>query len=381
MKTFYQILLLTVILVSCKSEKQKQFEKNILGEWNFVKNVELKQESTKQIIEEPPSPFLRNLGGFIFKSNGTLIDKVGFFDFDEGKSREERRIFYKGDSTKYEIADDSLKIFNPIEKSWNKYKLISISNDTLTLQKNQDYYLKYYKPTYKPNPNETFDKIIISSSGCYGTCPIMSIEFNKNGKVFYLGEKYNTVNGFYTSTISKLEYEKIENSFKKANIMKLKKSYSTHITDSNTITITFVKNNKIIKTVSDYASQAPSELIMAYRKAIFKYQKIRLSKIDTNKGFAYSTSFTMDGSKKHIFLSQSESFLLLNEILNGRMVKVDFNGKYKMTFYDGINLETEFIIDTDGRFYKYQNQVYDIGYNFIEINNLEKRTSPSWLVD
>ena len=142
-----------------------------------------------------------------------------------------------------------------------------------------------------------------------------------------------------------------------------------------------MKNNKIVKTISDYASQAPPELIMAYRKAMFNYQKLQLSKIDTDKGFAYSTSFTMDRSKKHIFLSQSESFLLLNEILNGRMVKVDFKGKYKMTFYDGIDLETEFIIDTDGRFYKYQNQVYDIGYNFIEINNLEKRNSPSWFVD
>lgn len=380
MKTFYQIFLLIIILVSCKSEKQKQFENEIVGEWNFTKEVEL-ETNNKKDYEQPPSPFLRNLGGFIFKDNGTLIDKVGFFDFDEGKSREERRILYKGDSTNYKITDDSLKIFDPIEKSWNKYKIISVTNDTLTLQKNQGYYLKYYKQTYKPKPNETFDKIIISSSGCYGTCAIMSVEFNKNGKVFYLGEKYNTVNGFYTSNISNFEYEKIENSFKKANIMKLKNSYSDSVSDSNTITVTFVKDNKIVKTISDYASQAPPELIMAYRKAMFNYQKLQLSKIDTDKGFAYSTSFTMDRSKKHIFLSQSESFLLLNEILNGRMVKVDFKGKYKMTFYDGIDLETEFIIDTDGRFYKYENQVYDIGYNFIEINNLEKRTSPSWFVD
>ena len=363
-------------MVSCKSEKEKQFEKNIVGEWNFVKKVKLKQAGNKQLIEEPSSPFLGNLGGFVINENGTLIDKVGFFDFDEGKSREERRILYKGDSTNYEITDDSLKICNPIGKSWDKYKIISVTDDTLTLQKNQGYYLKYYKPTYKPNPNETFDKIIISSSGCYGTCPIMSVEFNKNGKVFYLGEKYNTVNGFYTSTISKLEYEKIENSFKKANIMKLKNSYSTHITDSNTITITLIKNNKIIKTISDYASQAPPELIMAYRKAIFKYQQVKLSKFNNDKDFVNSTTFSIDGINKHIFLLQSERFLLINEILKGEIVNVNFNEKYKITFYDGIDFGTEFLIETDGRFYKYQNQIYDIGYNFIEINNLENRTTP-----
>lgn len=377
MKTFYQILLLIVILVSCKSEKQKQFEKGIVGEWSFAKYLELeKQEDNNQILEEPPSPFFRNVGGFVFKENGTLIDEAGFFDFDEGKSREERRILYKGDSTNYKINDDSLKIFNPIEKSWNKYKIISVTNDTLTLQKNQGYYLKYYKPTYKPNPNEIFDKIIVSSSGCYGTCAIMSVEFNKNGKVFYLGEKYNTVNGFYTANISNFEYKKIEESFKKSNITKLKNSYSTHITDSNTITITFVKDNKIIKTISDYASQAPSELIMAYRKAIFKYQQVKLSKFNNDKDFVNSTTFSIDGINKHIFLSQSERFLLLNEILNGKIVNVKFNVKYKITFYDGIDFGTEFLIETDGRYYKYQNQIYDIGYNFIEINNLENRTTP-----
>ncbi|KFC22937.1 hypothetical protein IO90_05100 [Chryseobacterium sp. FH1] len=379
MKTFCQILLLIIILVSCKSEKQKQFEKDIIGEWSFAKYVELeKQENYNQILEEPPSPFFRNVGGFVFKENGTLMDETGFFDFDEGKSREERRILYKGDSTNYKINDDSLKIFNPIEKSWNKYKIISVTNDTLTLQKNQGYYLKYYKQTYKPKPNETFDKIIISSSGCYGTCAILSVEFNKNGKVFYLGEKYNTVNGFYTSNISNFEYEKIENSFKKANIMKLKNSYSDSVSDSNTITVTFVKDNKIVKTISDYASQAPPELIMAYRKAMFKYQLIKLSKFETNKNLVNPTFFNLYIGEKLIFLEQSERFLLLNGILNGEKVHININEKYRLKFSD---VDKDFTIKTDGRFYKYQNQVYDIGYNFIEINNLEKRTSPSWFVD
>ncbi len=373
MKTFYQIFLLIIILVSCKSEKEKQFEKNIVGEWNFVKKVKLKQGGNKQLIEEPSSPFLGNLGGFVINENGTLIDKVGFFDFDEGKSREERRILYKGDSTNYEITDDSLKICNPIGKSWDKYKIISVTDDTLTLQKNQGYYLKYYKPTYKPNPNETFDKIIISSSGCYGTCPIMSVEFNKNGKVFYLGEKYNTVNGFYTANISKSQYQKIENSFKKTNINRLKNSYSADFTDLNTVTISFVKNNEIVKTISDYGGEAPSELIMAYRKAMYRYQLIKLSKFETNKNLANPTFFNLYIGEKIIFLEQSERFLLLNGILNGKKVHININEKYRLKFSD---VDKDFNMQTDGRFYKYQNQVYDIGYNFIEINNLENRTTP-----
>lgn len=223
MKTIFQISLLLIILVSCKSEKQKQFEKDIVGEWNYAKQVESKKHvDDSQIIEEPPSLFFANLGGFIFNDKGTVIDKKGFFDFNEGKSREERKVTYKGDSTNYKLDNDSLKILDPINNSWNNYKIISITKDTLTLQKHDGYYLKYFKPKYELNANETFDKIIISSSGCYGTCAINNIEFNENGEVFYFGEEYYTINGFYKSTISNAEYKKIENSFKKPILTNLK---------------------------------------------------------------------------------------------------------------------------------------------------------------
>ncbi len=363
---------MTIFLISCKSEKQEQFEKDIIGEWNFAKYLQLHKQDDKQTIEEPPSPFNLNLGGFIFNKDGTLVDEAGFFDIDEGKSREERRVFYKGDSTNYKIIDDSLKIFNPIEKSWNRYKIISISKDTLTLQKNKDYYLKYYKPTYKLNPNETFDKIIVSSSGCYGTCAIMSIEFNKNGDVLYLGEKYNTVNGYYTSKIPKSEFKSIEKSFKKVNINRLDNIYSANFTDGNTITVSFVRNNKIIKTISDYGSQAPSKLIFAYRKAMFKYQQLKLSKFPKKENFPNSAWINFDENSKQIFLSQSEKFLLLNEILNAKKVQSNFKTKYKLIIYN--DNDNDFVLESDGRFYKHKNDIYDLGYNFFDINNLENRT-------
>ncbi|PZU85705.1 MAG: hypothetical protein DI529_09495 [Chryseobacterium sp.] len=371
MKLIYQIFLLAIFLISCKSEQQKQFEKNIIGEWNFAKDVELHIDKN-QDYDEPPSPFLSNLGGFIFYKNATLIDKLGFFNWDEEKPREERRIVYKGDSTRYEIDDDSLKIFNPIRKSWNSYKIISITKDTLTIQKHKDYYLKYYNLKYKLNPSETFDKIIISSSGCYGTCPIMNIQFDKNGKVVYLGEQYNTTDGFFTSSMSIAEYKTIENSFKKANIRKLENSYSADISDQNRVTVTFVKNNKIIKTISDYASQAPSELIMAYRKAMFKYQQLKLSKFHKNENFPNSAWINFDENSKQIFLSQSEKFLLLNEILDAKKVQSNFKKKYKLIIYN--DKDNDFVLESDGRFYKHQNDIYDLGYNFFDINNLENRT-------
>ena len=375
MKITLQILFLLLVIISCKSEKQKQFEKEIIGEWNYVKEQAINKQKENE-YEEPPSPFFANLGGFNFKNNGYVIDKIGFFNFDENKSREERRIRYIGDSTKYKINDDSLKILDPITKSWNNYKIISINSDSLTLQKHKGYYIKYFKADYKLNPKETYDKIIISSSGCYGTCPIMDIEFNKNGEVYYLGEKYNLINGSYISKISESEYNSIEKAFKKSNILKLNNHYSAPITDLNTVTVTFVKNNKIVKTISDYASQAPSEFIMAYRKAMYAYQKMKLEKLNPIVAFPNSTTFSIDKKNTHIFLSQSEKFLLLNEIRKGKIVSKEINPKYKLTFYNEDDFETGNIIYSDGRYFKSDKNTYDIGYNFIEENQIVNRTEP-----
>lgn len=350
----------------------KAIWKKIIGEWNYVKEVEINNQENKD-VEEPPSPFFANLGGYIFTNNGTVIDKIGFFDFDDEKSREKQRTRYIGDSTQYKIDDDSLKVLNPINKSWNSFKIVSITQDTLTLQKHKGYYIKYEKTNFKLNPNETFDKIIISSSGCYGTCPIMNIEFNKNGNVSYLGEKYNLIDGFYVSKINISEFKSLENSFKKSNISQLKNSYSARVTDLSTITVTFIKNNKIVKTISDYGSQAPAEFIMAYRKAIYLYQKLKLVKINSIKSFPNSTTFSIDKPNKHISLSQSEKFSLLNEIRNGKKVQSNVKPIYKLIFYNEDDYETENLIHTDGRYFKSENTIIDIGYNFIKYNELENR--------
>ena len=375
MKVTIQILAFVLILISCKSEKQKRYEKEIIGEWNYVKDIEVNKQENKD-YDEPPPPFFANLGGFIFEKDGTLIDKIGFFDFDEKKSREDRKIRYIGDSTNYTINNDSLKILNPVNKKWSNYKIISISQDTLTLQKHSNYYIKYEKAKFKIDKDEKFDKIVISSSGCYGTCAIMSIEFNKNGEVYYLGEKYNLVNGSFTSKIKDFEYKIIENSFIKSNISELNSRYSAPVTDLNTISVTFFRDKKIIKTISDYGGQAPAEFIMAYRKAMYYYQKLHLNKIKLANDLPQDATFSIDKGNKHIFLSDSDRFLLFNLLQNGKKVSSNFNPIYKLTFYNENNYETENVIYSDGRFFKTSKSTYDIGYNFIKSSNLEDRDEP-----
>jgi hypothetical protein len=67
-------------------------------------------------------------------------------------------------------------------------------------------FFKYSKTNYRIDDSEHFDEIIISSSGCYGTCPNNDISINKNGQVIYFGDEYNTVNGYYKSKVSSAKY-------------------------------------------------------------------------------------------------------------------------------------------------------------------------------
>jgi len=110
MKTIQLIFtILFFVLTSCKSEKEKTFEKTIIGEWNFDKFITLKREDDSK--EPPPLPFMAK-NGYVFNSDKTCILKPGFLKMIEGKSREENQILYLGNSTKYEIKNDSLKIQN-----------------------------------------------------------------------------------------------------------------------------------------------------------------------------------------------------------------------------------------------------------------------------
>lgn len=375
MKTSLRILLILVLIISCKSKKQKQFEKEIIGEWNYVEDIKVNHQKNEDNVEAFAEIF-KNIGGYIFKKNGTVIDKVGIFHSENSNSREKKRTIYLGDSTHYKIDNDSLKIFNLENKTWNKFKIISITQDTLTIQKNNEFYIKYSKAHYKLNLKENYDKIIISSSGCYGTCPIMNIEFNKNGHVDYFGENYNLKNGFYISKISNSEYKSIENTFKKSDILKLNNSYSAPITDLNTISVTFVKNDRIIKTISDYGNQAPIEFIMAYKKAMYLYQKMKLFEQKKIEGLPNSLYFSIEKKNKQLILSQSELFLLLNEIKKGTKVSKKINPIYKLSFYNENDFETENIIYSDGRYYTSNKYIYDIGYNFIKQNQIESRKEP-----
>lgn len=370
MKTKLLITILTILtLLSCKKIKDQQLEKDIVGEWTFVKIVDNSKTNTDS--ETLPSPLGNTRIGYIFNQNNTCENKLGYFKRINGKTRIDRKIIYLGNETQFKIEDDSLKIFDLSNSTWNSKKILSILGDTLTMQISDSVFSKYARAKYKINPNEHYDKILVSSSGCYGTCPISDISIDKNGKVFYFGERYNTQNGFFTSNIAKEEFRNLELAFKKVDISNLKDSYQSDWTDDETVTITFVKDGKIVKSITDYGREAPIELIWAYTPFRYLYQQIKLEPFKNDKQIFSKWGISFETSHQICTLTKSEGFYLLSEIYEGKEVIQNFKKKYKLEVWN--NNDKKEIAFTDGRIFKFKEKTIDIGYNFLTVNNLNTK--------
>ncbi|MBE8728102.1 DUF6438 domain-containing protein [Flavobacterium hungaricum] len=368
------LLIITVfILNSCKRNNDKQFSKDILGEWTYVKTEDLRKPKKDQDYKypPPPSPFGGHIQGYHFLENNVCENKLGYYKLIEAEQRRNRKIIFLGTKTEYKIENDSLKILDLEAKTWENQKIQSIIGDTLTVKMSDSIFAKYARSKYKIDPNENYDQIIVSSSGCYGSCPIADISIDHNGKILFYGQDYNTQNGIFTSKITKSEFQKIQTNFKKADIKNLQNNYEANWTDDENVTITFIKNKKVVKSINDYGRNSPIPLIWAYMPVRYLYQQIKLVPFKTERPVLsiFGAGFTK--GNQICDLSKSESFYLFTEIYKGKETSQEFENKYQIMFWNTDDKKET--VNTDGRYFKFKNKTIDIGYNFLIQNNLTEK--------
>lgn len=362
------------IFVSCRQKPSNDYDKLIIGEWKYVREHSKVQTGD---FPQPPSWGLFTVG-YNFLPDNICENKLGYFKRIEGNGRHDRKTLFLGTTSKYKIDNDSLMIYNLIDSTWISQKIVSISADTMTLKKNDSTFFKYAKANYHIDESEHYDKIIISASGCYGTCPVNDILINKSGQVIYFGYKFNTVNGYFKSKISSKIFSKLENDFKKANIKKLQDNYSAVWTDDETISVTFIRDNKVVKSISDYGSQAPTEFYWAYTSARYLYQKIPLDTFFNHLNYSPFKYTMLERDGKVCELSQSEGFYLWTLLLNSKETNKEFSAKYLIV---NRGKEEDKEVKTDGQQFRFTDKngltkTYDLGFNFITTNGLEERFRP-----
>ena len=361
--------LLLLILISCKQNAINNNEKAIIGDWKFIKEIQKKGGHAA-----PEPQLIEFVGGYSFLSDGVCEKKPGYFKRIKGNEPQDGKTLFLGTTTKYKIEDDSLKIYNLYSCTWTSLKIASINIDTMILRNNDSNFVKYAKSNYQIDDKEHFDKIIISASGCYGACPINDISINEKGEAIYFGDEYNTVNGCFKSKLSPTIFSKLENDFKKANIKKLRDHYSGMWSDDETISVTFVKSNKVFKTVVDYGRQSPAEFYWAYTSARYLYQQIPLDTISIHLNYFPFKYSLFESGGKVCELSQSEGFYLWTLLMASNKTNKHFTEKY---FIRNVRLK-EREIKTDGQLFKFTDddgvtRTYDLGFNFIITNGFDKK--------
>ncbi|WP_298392449.1 DUF6438 domain-containing protein [Flavobacterium sp.] len=359
---FKIIFLLFFTLTSCEKKPANNYANLIVGDWIFVKENP-KNENT----------FYSDFG-YTFNSNGICESKPGYFQTIESTAKEERKTTFFGTITKYKIVGDSLYILNPISKKWDTSKIVGINLKRLKLKLDAKVVLEFSKLNYEVNSEENFDKIIISKSPCFGSCPINNIEINKNGDVYFYGARYNSKNGYFKSKIQASVFNAIEKNLKKVNFLNLKDKYAANWTDDQEVSVTFVKDNKILKSVTDYGRQSPKSFRINIEPLTYLYQKIKLEEDKTTKGFQY-LNLRFEKSNKTINLTSSEIFFLSNLLRKAVTTTKSFKAEFVTKYDSDYNVSS---IETDGRFFKIfaknkSSVTYDLGFNFIEKNELKKR--------
>lgn len=368
----YTLLFVSLIVefASCNYRNTSNYRDLVIGDWTYVGEEELyKIQDIEAFIREPYHKY--NKSGFIFKNNDSCENKVGYFS-EVGENLDDIIVMDLGSKTRYKIENDTLKIYDLSNKIWEAEKIFNITEDTLTFQINERRIAKYAKEHFKDDKKILFDQCIVSSSGCYGNCPINDILINRNGEILYFGREFNTKNGYFKSKISETEFSKIENCFKQANILKLNDSYRANGSDYERITMSWIKDNKIIKSISDYGQASPASLQWAYSPLRFMYQHINMDTISTIPKYLNHPYFWFEQGNTICDISKSESFYLRSLLLKSKKVNLKVNPKYIIKFWENDKKKE---IVTDGRFYQFsinkkEKITLDLEFNFLERNNL-----------
>jgi hypothetical protein len=382
MKNLYWIYsILSLATLSCDRQSPGQL---LIGNWKMVVDT---------VEQGPPSTFGIQGRGITYEFiNDSIVDTNKRYYKIKRSATRDREYKFIGTTTKYKIVGDSLKFFNPTDSVWEKGKrLIKVTGDSLILVNAEGKELIFLRHVYKEENSVNIDVIALSSSGCFGTCPIVNIIIDSTGGVTFYGERYIDKIGFFEGQIAKERFERIRSKFKQADIGKLQQDYSVGWTDDETISTTFVSKGEIVNSIEDYGEAGPDELVWGYTSLRYLFQDLELKELDSTKVPFYLDLhyFRIEKGEEICDLTQSESFLLWNYLRRGTLVQTSATSKYRLGFvrnytwfphfdemddpYKENTEEKVKVITTDGQFYTFditgQNTVtIDIGFNFFDIN-------------
>lgn len=367
-------ILLILCTISCNNPFDKNTSEALQGDW-VRENYPIEKDS---IFEEPLPDLYRINTLFTFKAD-TLFNSNHFGSYNE-KTKKYKYLSYKAE---FQVKDSMISWFNTITKKNIDFgKVKKFTTDTIYLE---NFMLIREKKIHQYND---FDAIIVTSSGCYGTCAIYNFSLDKSGSIIYAGEGFTKIKGVYKGTINKEYFNYFKQVLNQINLKNTDNEYTNNETDGNSEEIVFIKNNKVFKRISFYINDGPpkvKQLLDILRLMDFYIENKKTYNNESYFSILSNLAFDSSPLDSEVFIKHL-SFYLWTELMKHPTNKFDFNSKtfrlkenvyryYWLEDLPNINASSLETIETDGQRFqiKFKNkpiQYYDLGYNFLVNNDL-----------
>ena len=370
-------LLLVFLFFSCQKERKFSMEGNWqfdtivsydkkMGGYSFVAN-EIAPHFNFSIINDS----VINFNGGFFK-NLTLKSS-----YSENPTRL-RATYYLGTETNFYLKDSLLIYYDRSINKNDTIKVLKINPNELLISTKDNLVLRLVNKVNKYFDNSKYDAVVINRSPCYGYCPFNYTYLDRDGNFYFKNLGYNTTKSDIATQLNKNKTNKLFKIIDKIDFENLEDNYFLGATDSQTNTISFFKNGKIIKTISTYI-KCPIELKEVINELSYACQDIPDEK-DYESILGNDETFGFQFNDKDLNLLSSEADFLEVELSRAKKVAVDFESKYEIDpGYYGSEKKYKKIY-TDGRYYKFILQdnssfVIDLEYNFVTKNPILKKDS------
>lgn len=361
-----------ISIISCKNSFDKEIEEHLQGDWSkeFY-------DKTNNDPNELPSIFFNTNNIYKFSSD-TIYDSNHFSIYNEKTNDFE----YLGYKASFKIKNSVVSWYNTASKKNIEFgKVEKLLKDTIFFE-----HFMLVCDKVKQQFNNAFDAIIVTSSGCYGSCPIYNYRLESNGDIIYAGEKFTQIKGVYAGQINKKYFSYFKNKLNQINLNQTDNQYTNNATDGNFEEIVFIKNNQVTKRISFYINDGPPKVkqLLDILRAMHYY-------IEDKKTYHYKDYFSIINpftNTKEVNLeefSDYHSFYLWTELMKHpskpfqfkqKTFKINkFISKFWDSEYEEISPKSLETIETDGQQFqiKFKDtpiQYYDLGYNFLENNDL-----------
>ena len=119
---------------------------------------------------------------------------------------------------------------------------------------------------YNRSPkNYDIQKIVFSTTECYGICPVFDLQISREGTATYQAKKFSKKEGNFTTTIKPQQFKELWRLLNYLDLPKLRDHYAVPQTDNPTCTLTITYGNGQVKTIEDYGEKGTFGLQRVYR--------------------------------------------------------------------------------------------------------------------